>query len=102
MPTIFQIFFTVKRINGKSSLSLFSIFLLTVFLGLILPIAASFISMYGFTYGMNSRDSLCVTGITAFMFYGIGMNIILTPIIGIAGTRIQYFKFKRQNTSSLQ
>ena len=100
-PTIFQIVYTVKRIKKKTRISLFFTFLLALFLGFILPIAATFISMYGLNLGFNQDERKCVTGVEGFTFFGIGLTIILTPLIGLTGALIQYFKTKKQNISPL-
>ena len=100
-PTIFQIVYTVKRIKNKTTMSLFTIFLLTLFLGFILPFAAFFISMYGLSLGFNQDEKKCLTGVEFIIFFGIGITIILTPLIGLTAALVQYFNTKRQNISPL-
>ncbi len=82
-------------------MSLFAIFLLTLFLGFILPFAAFYISMYGLSLGFNQDEKRCLTGVEFIIFFGIGITIILTPLIGLTGVIIQYFKTKKQNVSLL-
>ena len=100
-PTAFQIVYTVMRIKKKTQMSDNTIFLLTLVIGSILPIAATFISMYGLNYHINPGEKKCITGIEFFIFLGVAIAIILTPLIWLTGTLIQYFKTKRQNISPL-
>ena len=77
-------------------MSLFFIFILTLSLGFILPFAATFISMYGLSYGAAPGERNCITGVESFIFFGIGIDIILAPLIGLTGVLIRYFKTNRE------
>lgn len=100
-PTIFQIVYTVRRIRNKTQMSLLVIFLVAIFMGSILPFAATFISMYGLGFGASPDEKRCLTGIESFVFLGIGIAITITPLIGLAGAIIQYFKARHPNRSIL-
>lgn len=80
-------------------MSLFAVFLFTLFIGFILPFTAFFISMYGLSLGFSQDEKECLTGVEFIIFFGIGITIILTPLIGLTGAFIQYLKTKKQNES---
>ncbi len=101
MPSIFQIAYTVMRLKNKTRISLFAIFLLTLVLGFILSIAATYISSYGISYGIDPNELYCVNGVQIFLFLGIGIAVFVTPLIGLTGALIQYLKSKSRNTSPL-
>lgn len=95
LPISFQIAYTVRRIKDKTQISLLTICLLTFVLGLILAIAATYISMYGLSIGINPGEPQCIIGVPLFAFAGIGLTLVLTPMIGIAGALVVYYKRKR-------
>lgn len=100
-PTVFQMVYTVLRIKNKTRLSIGVIFLLALVLGFILPIAATFISMFGLSTGSNPGELQCINGIQFFAFFGIGSTIVLAPIIGLTGALLHYVKNKKQNNPPL-
>jgi uncharacterized membrane protein len=95
LPICFQIVYTVRRIKDKTQMSLLRICLLTFVLGLVLSIAATYISILGLSIGINPGEPQCITGISFFTFFGIGLTLILTPMIGIAGALIVHYKRRR-------
>lgn len=95
LPIIFQIVYTVRRIKDKTKMSLLNICLLTFALGLILAIAATYICMYGLSMGINPGEPQCIIGVPLFAFAGIGLTLLLTPMIGITGALVVHYKRRR-------
>jgi len=71
-----QIKLSSLRVKGKVGLPLGVIFILALLVGFMLSIAAFFVSMSGMPTGIK-----CVTGCTAFIFLGILITLITTPLI---------------------
>lgn len=51
--------------------------------GLVVPIAATFLSARGLMYNLDPEATKCVTGAAAFLFYGYPVNLIGVPLAGI-------------------
>jgi MFS family permease len=70
----------ISRIKFKNQRRKFGIAILfsTIF-GLGGPIIATIISAYGFSYG-HKQDSLCLTGVGVFLYFGYLITLIGIPI----------------------
>ena len=95
LPICFQLVYSVRRIKDKTQMSLLRICLFTFVMGLILAIAATYISIYGLSIGINPDEPQCIIGVPLFAFAGIGLTLVFTPMIGIAGALVVHYKRKR-------
>ncbi len=91
-PTVFQITFTIKRIKDKTNLSIVIISLLTLAMGLPLSTIETWLSMAGLNYSNTSYQLVDGGGALTFLIFGIGLNLIMTLLIGIVGGFIHYKK----------
>lgn len=96
-PTVFQITFIIKRIKDKTNLSIVIISLLTLAMGLPLSTNAMWLSMTGLNYLNTNYHLADGTGALTFLIFGIGLNLIMTPLIGIIGGCIHYKKRRKEH-----
>lgn len=74
----------IGRRKSRVSRTDFGVAVLGCFLaGLVVPIAATFLSASGLMYNMGPDAPKCVTGAAAFLFYGYLINLIGVPMAGI-------------------
>jgi hypothetical protein len=79
-PPVLQIKLSSLRSKGKIAMPLWCINLLALALGVILPVIAMFVSMYGLPAGVK-----CATGCVAFAVLGFLINAIAIPVIALLG-----------------
>ena len=89
----------VKRIKDKTHLSIVIISLLTLAMGLPLSAIATWLSMTGLNYSNTNHETVDATGALTFLMFGIGLNLIMTPLIGMIGGFIQYKKREKKHLS---
>lgn len=94
-PIIFQIVFTVRKIQGKTNLSIRMTFLWTLVLIIATSLSATMIFLAVMKYNNNSEQPIEINGIQTFIFFGILTALFITPFIGIIGGFLQYLKNKR-------
>lgn len=75
---IVQIVLSRKRLKDKTHFTLGGIVTLTFILGIIFPIAATYIAICGL-----SPDIKCATGIAGIAPLGIFITIVATPVIAL-------------------
>ena len=85
LPVAFQIVFTVRRIKGKSALSILMIVLWTLGLVIITTAAATLLFQYGTEYLYSNNRSRDINGMQFFPLFGIITALVFTPLIGIIG-----------------
>ena len=91
IPTMFQIYFTNKRIQHQSKLSLSSIFFIAFIAGVFIPMIAFKISVDTITSDWPKGQPKCLTGFVAIPLIGYFVDIIGCITIAVVG-RILYQK----------
>ena len=94
-PIIFQIVFTVRKIKGKTNLSILMIFLWTLVLVILTSLCGIMIFVGIIKYYNNSEQPSDINGIQFFIFFGILTALIISPSIGIVGWGFQQLKKKK-------
>lgn len=88
VPIVIQFVLTSLRISNRIKIPIWSTSIFTFFLGVLMAIGATTVSTYGFGDPKKPIEFVCATGAGAFLFLGILITIIATPVIGIIGTLI--------------
>ena len=94
-PIIFQIVFTIRKIKGKTNLSILMIFLWTLVLVILSSFCGTMLFLGIVKYYNNSEQPSDINGVQFFIFFGILTALIISPSIGIVGWISQYLKKKK-------
>ena len=85
LPTITQIILTRLRLKHKTKIPIWLTFILTLVLGSVMAFAATIVSVQGFRDPENPDEIVCATGAGSFLFLGLVLTAIATPLIGLFG-----------------
>ncbi|MFD0763885.1 hypothetical protein ACFQZI_03425 [Mucilaginibacter lutimaris] len=82
---VIQVVLSSKKVHGKIALSFIGINIISLLLGIILPLVATYIFICGI-----SSNIKCITGVEGVAIIGFLITFIATPIIAI----ISYSNYK--------
>ena len=86
---VFQLILSIKALKGKTKLNLLWVSFIDLILGVLLPVGATFISIYGLPPGTK-----CATGSVGLVLGGWMITAMTVPIIGIVMSALYHFKHK--------
>ncbi|MBV9989638.1 MAG: hypothetical protein JO301_18290 [Chitinophagaceae bacterium] len=88
LPLAYQVTFTRRRLRHKTDQSILVTFIYSMFSEGLVSIAASYIAMFGLEWG--SVEVKCLTGVFAYVFFGLVIAFTLMPVIALAGWLLQW------------